>query len=120
MSAGQAVDLLLKSIVLARGGEVFITKMPVLRVEDLASVMIALLGPLRRRPINVVETAPDRVRSSGRNCQLKRKAAGCWRATTIWWFCPPSYRARYWAATSIPQWRCAPAREYIIPSANLQ
>ena len=55
MSAGQAVDLLLKSIVLARGGEVFITKMPVLRVEDLASVMIALLGPLRRRPINVVE-----------------------------------------------------------------
>ena len=40
MSVKMAVDLILDSAVLACGGEVFITKMPVIRIEDLARVMI--------------------------------------------------------------------------------
>ena len=40
MSINQAVDLLLESVGLACGGEVFITKMPVISIEMLAEVMI--------------------------------------------------------------------------------
>lgn len=45
MSVNQAVGLVIDSVDLARGGEVFVTKMPVVRVEDLASVMIEHLAP---------------------------------------------------------------------------
>jgi FlaA1/EpsC-like NDP-sugar epimerase len=40
MNLGQAVELILDATVLARGGEIFITKMPVARIQDLARVMI--------------------------------------------------------------------------------
>jgi FlaA1/EpsC-like NDP-sugar epimerase len=40
MSIQQAVELVIDSAALARGGDVFITKMPVIRIEDLAQVMI--------------------------------------------------------------------------------
>jgi len=46
MSVDQAVRLVIASSVLARGGEVFITKMPVIRISDLAEVMIEKLAPL--------------------------------------------------------------------------
>jgi len=45
MSISQAVRLVLDSAELARGGEVFITKMPVIRIQDLAEVMIAEMAP---------------------------------------------------------------------------
>jgi len=45
MTIDDAVDLILLSAVLARGGEVFVTKMPVVRIKDLAEVMIELLAP---------------------------------------------------------------------------
>ena len=45
MSIGDAVGLVLESGETARGGEVFITKMPVVRIEDLAAVMIEALAP---------------------------------------------------------------------------
>jgi len=45
MSISQAVKLVIDSNFLARGGEVFITKMPVLRIVDLAHAMIRLLAP---------------------------------------------------------------------------
>lgn len=45
MTIEQSVALVLASSTLAQGGEVFITKMPVIRIEDLASVMIDLLAP---------------------------------------------------------------------------
>ena len=44
MSIEDAVKLVLNSSSLARGGEVFITKMPVFRIEDLAKAMIAELA----------------------------------------------------------------------------
>ena len=49
MSIEESVRLVIDSAVLARGGEVFITKMPVVRIEDLASAMIAELAPLYGR-----------------------------------------------------------------------
>lgn len=45
MTMQQSADLVIGSMVLARGGEVFITKMPVLRIVDLARVMIQHLAP---------------------------------------------------------------------------
>lgn len=40
MSVEQSVKLVLDSVNVARGGEVFVTKMPVIRIRDLAEVMI--------------------------------------------------------------------------------
>lgn len=45
MNIEQAVQLVVDSAALAQGGEVFITKMPVCRIYDLAQVMIKELGP---------------------------------------------------------------------------
>lgn len=45
MSISQAAGLVIDSHIHARGGEVMITKMPVLRIKDLAEVMIELLAP---------------------------------------------------------------------------
>jgi FlaA1/EpsC-like NDP-sugar epimerase len=46
MSIGEAVRLVIESAYLARGGEVLITKMPVIRIQDLAEVMINELAPV--------------------------------------------------------------------------
>lgn len=46
MSTSQAVRLVIESAYLACGGEVFITKMPVIRILDLAQVMIEELAPV--------------------------------------------------------------------------
>jgi FlaA1/EpsC-like NDP-sugar epimerase len=45
MSIEESVRLVLDSAGLARGGEVFITKMPVIRIQDLAKAMISELAP---------------------------------------------------------------------------
>ncbi len=45
MSIKQAVKLVVDSASLARGGEVFVTKMPVIHIKDLAEVMIGALAP---------------------------------------------------------------------------
>ncbi len=46
MSIDRAVKLVIDSSMLARGGEVFITKMPIARIQDLAEVMIRELAPV--------------------------------------------------------------------------
>lgn len=45
MSIEESVKLVIDSAMLAKGGEVFITKMPVVRIEDLAKAMIEELAP---------------------------------------------------------------------------
>jgi FlaA1/EpsC-like NDP-sugar epimerase len=45
MSIKEAVRLVIESAFLALGGEVFITKMPVIKIQDLAEVMIEELAP---------------------------------------------------------------------------
>lgn len=46
MSVQQAVDLMINVVGPARGGEVFVTKMPTIRIIDLAEAMIEELAPL--------------------------------------------------------------------------
>lgn len=46
MSIEQAAELVIDSSTIALGGEVFITKMPVIRIRDLAEVMIKELAPV--------------------------------------------------------------------------
>lgn len=45
MTIRESVRLIIESAELACGGEVFITKMPILRIKDLAEIMIELLAP---------------------------------------------------------------------------
>ena len=42
MTIDEASELVLKSVELAKGGEVFVTKMPIIKIEDLAKAMIDL------------------------------------------------------------------------------
>lgn len=49
MTLSEAAELVLDSMAIAKGGEIFITKMPVLAIEALARVMIRLIAPLYRR-----------------------------------------------------------------------
>ena len=63
MSIRQAVQLVIDSALLAQGGEVFVTKMPVIRIQDLAEVMINELAPNfgfdpSAIKINVIGTKP--------------------------------------------------------------
>lgn len=45
MSLDSAASLVIESMVYARGGETFITKMPSMRIRDLAAVMIDVIAP---------------------------------------------------------------------------
>lgn len=45
MSIQEAVALILESSELAKGGEVFITKMPIVKIKDLVEVMIEVMAP---------------------------------------------------------------------------
>ena len=45
MSVDETVKLVQKSLEIAKGGEVFVTKMPAIKIKDLAEVMVSQLGP---------------------------------------------------------------------------
>lgn len=45
MTIEESARLVLKSLTIAKGGEVFVTKMPVVSIRDLATVMIDVLAP---------------------------------------------------------------------------
>lgn len=55
MSIQEAVKLVINSSILANGGEVFITKMPVINIFDLAKVMIEELSPFYGHDIDKVK-----------------------------------------------------------------
>jgi FlaA1/EpsC-like NDP-sugar epimerase len=46
MTLSEAVELVLESMRLSIGGEVFVTKMPVLNIKDMAEVMVEMTAPL--------------------------------------------------------------------------
>ncbi len=46
MTVSQAATLVTESLFLAKGGDVFVTKMPAIRIKDLAEIMIEELAPL--------------------------------------------------------------------------
>jgi FlaA1/EpsC-like NDP-sugar epimerase len=63
MTLSQAVSLVMDAVFLAKGGEVFVTKMSVCRIEDLAQVMIEELAPQhgykpREIPIKLIGPKP--------------------------------------------------------------
>ena len=63
MTLQEAVHLVLQSVFLAKGGEVFVTKMPVVRIEDLAIAMIDLLADKyghnsKKLPIEIIGLRP--------------------------------------------------------------
>lgn len=61
MTLHEAVRLVLLSMTLAKGGEVFVTKMPVARIEDIAQVLVDTVGPAcGREPdsITIEEVGP--------------------------------------------------------------
>ena len=45
MTIEEAAKLVLQSVLISKGGEVFVTKMPVIRIIDLAEAMVKLLAP---------------------------------------------------------------------------
>ena len=45
MTIEEATRLVLQSVIFSKGGEVFVTKMPVAKIPDLAEVMIEILAP---------------------------------------------------------------------------
>lgn len=49
MSMENAVNLVIKSMIFAKGGEIFVTKMPVMRILDLANAIIEIVAPLYGR-----------------------------------------------------------------------
>ncbi|MGB0712493.1 MAG: SDR family NAD(P)-dependent oxidoreductase [Gammaproteobacteria bacterium] len=55
MSPAQAVSLVLESVLLARGGEVFVTKMPVVGIPVLAQAMVNELAPRHERKPEDIE-----------------------------------------------------------------
>mgnify|MGYP005992554051 FL=1 len=58
MSTKEAVKLVIDSALIAQGGEVFITKMPVIQIKDLAHAMIELLsidGKIDKKKIEINE-----------------------------------------------------------------
>lgn len=55
MSIQESVRLVLDSAEEAKGGEVFVTKMPVVRIEDLAIAMIEELAPIHSRDPNDIK-----------------------------------------------------------------
>ena len=57
MSIAQAVRLVIDAAELARGGEVFVTKMPVINIADLAAVMIEELAPVFGHDPKKIEVA---------------------------------------------------------------
>jgi len=55
MTLADATALVLRSVFMARGGEVFITKMPVARIDELAEVMVEELAPRAGHKVDDVE-----------------------------------------------------------------
>ncbi len=58
MTLEEAVELVLRSAFLATGGEVFVTKMPVARIEDIATHMVEVLSGERKIEVTEIGAKP--------------------------------------------------------------
>jgi len=55
MTIEESVKLVIDSANMAKGGEIFVTKMPVVKIKDLATAMIKLLAPTYGRSISDID-----------------------------------------------------------------
>ena len=58
MTTEQAVNLVLDTTEFAKGGEVFITKMPVMKIADIANVMIDVFGDNKKNGVKISGVKP--------------------------------------------------------------
>jgi len=58
MTIEEAVSLVTESVFMAKGGEVFVTKMPTIKIADLAEVMLQKLDDSKQLGIKVIGTKP--------------------------------------------------------------
>lgn len=58
MTIDEAVRLVMKCAELAKGGEIFVLKMPSMRIKDIAEAMIAELAENRKIPIKLIGPKP--------------------------------------------------------------
>lgn len=58
MTTEEAIRLLMKCAELARGGEIFIMKMPCMRIKDIAEVMVNELAENRKIPVKLIGAKP--------------------------------------------------------------
>jgi FlaA1/EpsC-like NDP-sugar epimerase len=97
MSIQDAVTLVIESSALACGGEVFITKMPVIRIQDLAEVMIEELAPkYGHRPedvkIDIIGSKPgEKMYEELMSSEETRRAIELERYFSV----PPAFRSIY-------------------------
>ncbi len=97
MSIEQAVKLVIESSALACGGEVFITKMPIIRILDLAEVMIEELAPRYNRDpadisIEVIGAKPgEKMYEELMNDEETRRAIELSEYFSV----PPAFRSLY-------------------------
>ena len=61
MNLDQAISLIFEATASSVGGEVFVMKMPALKVTDLANVMIEKIGPYRNLRVDRIEQEGDRL-----------------------------------------------------------
>ena len=55
MTLEEAVKLVMESVFLAKGGEVFVTKMPIVKISVLADAMIEILAPQHRFDVDDIQ-----------------------------------------------------------------
>lgn len=97
MSIQEAVKLVIESSALACGGEVFITKMPIIRIQDLAEVMIEELAPgYGHNPdtikINIIGSKPgEKMYEELMSLEETRRAIELARYFVV----PPAFRSIY-------------------------
>lgn len=63
MTVEESVNLILESLIVGIGGEIFITKMPVFRIEDLAKCMISELAPTYGHDVSAIKVKEIGVRA---------------------------------------------------------
>ena len=97
MTVEEAVKLVLEGGGLARGGEVFVTKMPVVRIEDLAYVMIDMLAAKFGHDPSVYEIREIGVKAGEKLYEELMTEEETTRAVELqrMFAVPPSFRAAY-------------------------
>lgn len=114
MTVSEAVKLVIESMVIAEGGEVFVTKMPTLKISDIAEVLIDMLAPLHQKEpsdIQIIETGArpgEKLWEELSSEEESRRVFACDEFLVVQPFGksgetknPPRYGGRDWAKSTV-------------------